>query len=564
MQVKPLSAPPIPSSGLTWRGLYLDGRFEQRHLVDVDQLRRDGEERGLFIGLGREHWMEWDEYGALCPVAFGLDRWNTDQVLDPNDSDTIGFREEQPFKPWRDYAVDRWGYPTTTPLYTPWQLLPLHDVQAGLETEVSVPVMLDPRKRARWVKQLRTLLEGQWQAWRTFDARWQPTLRLLVAIQNRFWPPVSGRVVLGWDPVTDQRRDPFDPEVRSFDPLRVLGHANLREEELAATYEWLCTRGAQVEGGRNYKTLGGDRLARLRLLADRRERRRLRGPSRTAMDFYEAAEMIGRFWFEMTGRYLPSIDTAPHRRSTIPIDHVATSEPTHARTPEALREQLRAHGLWPGKVHVVVEGDSEVIWVRRLVEALLGHLPADLVMTNLRGVGGASRMQHLVETIADYATSSALILDNEGEIARYARELMKSGRVDSRDVHLVDTSFEEANFADRELVETVAYLAANPPGQRPRCHLRLSAEELRSKHQDVTRKAKKGMEPGLAETLLRMTRNPVHGPVQLKKTELNEALIDRVVDELRDEGVRQVVARRPIVRFVVDRIADELINSAWR
>jgi len=59
------------------------------------------------------------------------------------------------------------------------------------------------------------------------------------------------------------------------------------------------------------------------------------------MDYYEAAEMIARCWFDMSGRYLPAIDIAPHRRTTRPIDHDTVSESTHARTPRALRQQLR-------------------------------------------------------------------------------------------------------------------------------------------------------------------------------------------------------------------------------
>jgi hypothetical protein len=507
--------------------------------------------------------MEWDEYGALRPIAFGLARWSTHELLDTDLPDTVVLREEHDFRPWEEYAVDRYGHPQTSPLYSPWQTLPLHDVLGGLETEIAVPVLLDSAKRENWLKQLGPLLEGQWGAWQSLDACWQPAIKLLVDLQNRFWPSVQGWIVMPWDHERGQRYDPQPQEIARFDPLQILGDHGLSEEQLAATYDWLCERGARLEG-RGARSLGGDRLARLRLLADRRVRQRLRGPSRGAMDFYEAAEMIGRCWYSMTGRYLPSVDAAPHRRTTLPIDNDTVVESTHDRSPAALREQLRIHGLWPGRVHAVVEGRTEQIWIERLVRSMLGVIPDDLLITDLHGTGGASRMRRLVQTVADYATSSALMLDAEGDMAKYAHELINAGLVDRADVLLVGTSFEEANFTDEELVEVAAYIASHPPGDRMSCDLRLTGEQLRNSHDEVTRGVREGEERGLAGTLLELVRDPVHGPVNFTKIELNEALLDRVLNEIDAGRVPEISRRRPVVRFVADRIAAPLVNEAWR
>jgi len=119
-----------------------------------------------------------------APIAFGLARWHNHEILDPDEEDTVAFREEHPFRPWNQYAVERYGHPVSSPLYSPWQLLPLHDVVRGLETEIPIPVLLDAKGRRQWTTQLGPLLDGQYAAWRTLDERWQPTLKLLVSLQT--------------------------------------------------------------------------------------------------------------------------------------------------------------------------------------------------------------------------------------------------------------------------------------------------------------------------------------------------------------------------------------------
>ncbi len=565
MQLKTLPAPRLPGEAPPWRTLYLRRRFEQRRLLSPEEMRREAEARGLWLGMGQEQWQEWDEHGSLCPIAFGLERWQDDFLLDPDESDTVRFREEAPYREWSHYEIEVWEEKRSYPLYSPWQVLPLHDVLGGLTAEIPLFTLLDDLRRAQWVDTLKNWLEGQKAAWVTLHQRWAPTLKLLTALQNRFWPAVSGRVVLPFDVEQGERRDPLEEEAATFDPQQVLAEHNLSETQLAGVYEWLCDRGARLEshhGG--LRDLGGDRWGGLRMLADRRVRGKMRGRARAAMDFYEAAEMIGRCWYLMTGRYLPAVDVAPYRRTTRPIDHDAGASNTHERSPTALRAKLAACGVWPGRVHAVVEGQSEQLWVEALLEAGLGWIPDDLLITNLHGAGEAKRMKKLVETIADYATSSALILDAEGEMAKHTSRLIDLGLVDSRDVLLVDSSFEERNFSDAELAAVARYIGRHPPGNRPKVALRLSAKDLRKAHDAKVAAARRGEEPGIAETLLAMARDPARGPVNITKVELNSALIAKVLADLEERRAQVVEDARPIVQFVFQRIGNPLLNSAWR
>lgn len=549
---------------MSWRQLHKRGAVVQRAWVSSSELRSLAQKRGLVIGLGVERWERWDSQGALCPIAFGLENWDSQIPVDTSEPNTVVFREEGSFEPWDQHAVSRGSVAEPMPLYSLWQLLPLHDVLAGESVDLPVADLLDRRMRDQWSDRLQPLLEDQRDAWSSLDARWSPTLKLLTGLQNRFWPAVSGRVVLPWDARTGARYDPLEREIARFDPLAVLAEHDIDEEHLADVYKWLTEQGALIEGGRGHFTQGGDKWGRLRQLADRRERRWMRGPPLAALDFYDAAEMIARMWREMTGRFLPGIDVVPHRRTMALLDHETVEVQPYARTRDNLRRELVARGVWPGSIHVVVEGATEERWVQRLLAEAFGSVPEELVITNIHGSGGAKRIEAIVQSIADYATSSALIVDAEGEMARYVHGLIDADILRPTDVMMVDSSFEERNFTDGELVGVARRLAANPPGQRPKVKVRLLAKQLRDEHNRRCSDAKPAPQPGLAETLLSMLKDQQHGPVNLKKIELSSGLLDHTLRILHTKPTDYTFARRPIVRFVYRRIADPIANTAWR
>jgi len=68
--------------------------------------------------------------------------------------------------------------------------------------------------------------------------------------------------------------------------------------------------------------------------------------------------------------------------------------------------------------------------------------------------------------IADYALSSTLLVDREGEMAKYVTALIEADALDERDVLMVDSSFEEANFTDQELVAVAKTLADGSSEER--------------------------------------------------------------------------------------------------
>ena len=106
-----------------------------------------------------------------------------------------------------------------------------------------------------------------------------------------------------------------------------------------------------------------------------------------------------------------------------------------------------------------------------------------------------------------YAAKTFLIVDNEGDMARYVDKAVSDGKLDRANVLLADDSLEQANFDPEELIGVAREIAEHPPEGREAASL-LTAEKL-VKHFD--RVSRMGDKPGLADTLLIVAARPITG-----------------------------------------------------
>jgi hypothetical protein len=275
--------PPISSCPLTWRQVYERGSFFQRELVSEDRMRdalRKREVEGSRITIP---WRDWDAEGAVRPLAFSKTAYTSGMTMPAIPADHLVFVDERPAEDsWDDYAWDAWGHPHPSALYSPWQLLPLVVVFSERAWSIPVSMLLDPTQLARWAKEARPQLEVHAERWRQWHGLWEPTIKVLVRLQNRYWPPVHGRFNVLTDRETGAHYDPEDGV--SFDPHGLLSELDLSEEHLAESYRFLARGGQRGEPG--------DRLHLLRQETSRRRRRDFEGQARVAQDFYDAAEMF--------------------------------------------------------------------------------------------------------------------------------------------------------------------------------------------------------------------------------------------------------------------------------
>jgi hypothetical protein len=541
--------PPIPALALSWRDLYSGGAFGQRELVEADRFRSAAEERGLQLGMGSETLEHLDLIGAFSPVAFSAGYWSGFDVpaVPPDD---VRFREEQGPEEWKEYSWEQQGFETVTALFSPWQLLYVDDVIRGTGVELGVELLVsDSSAREAQLEQVRGLLEAQRNALQTLDEAWGPAIKLLVALQNRYLPGLTGResilgVPEGW--IFAGR----EWALQTAETL--LERTASSAEDVRTLYEFFVERGLARDPN--------DGLTMLRRARPRAFHKRWRGEARRAQDNFDAAELLRSF--------LAELRKGPARPESWPMDGRQLERfalydrgPAAGWGREELKRQLQDAELFPAGVHLVGEGVSEEIVVQRLAEGLLdGQAANELEFFDLGGTGSAKRIGPLLRSFADYARRAVVIVDNEGEMARYLRTAVAKGEIDQADVLLFDDSLEGQNATPGELIALAKQIAENPSANREPVSFELTEDELQADHADRRERSSRNGKPGIADSLITLVGQKTEGRLHLDKLELAEALAAMLVDEFIEAGEQRetVLERRPVVRFFVERIAPEL------
>lgn len=550
--------PPIDVS-LSWRDLYLDGAFAQRELVGAGPLSRQADERSIRIGIGQAPFEDLDLEGALQPLAFAKGGYWSGFEVPAIPLAEMTFREDQEPLPWKEnYGWETDGFSTVSPLYSPWQILYLDDVVTQGKAELGLDVLLLlTKEREGALDGARGFFELQDREFRQIDESWRGLLKVLVALQNHYWPLVSGRVAL----VADRERDGDWIEAGrdgiDFDPEATLSRLGPSLDQLSAAYRFLVMRGFDREPR--------DGLVMLRRARPRPFHVRWRGTPRRAQDNFDAAEVLRLFLLDIGGDVGPPAAELMDGRQAERAGLFAHG-PAASVDRKKLKAELLAAELYPHGVEAIVEGPSEIAIIDTIVGALLGPVGlAEISYFDLEGVGAAKQVVPLATSLGAYAVRTVLVVDREGRMGTYIERLIDQGTVDAEDVCLWQQDLEADNSSPAELIELAASLLAAPEDGIPAVELTTTVEVLLAAHEKNNRGRPSTKQMGLAETLVGLVENH-DPPARLPKPRLAEALAFRIVAEFEDcAGEKAKMAalyrRRPILGFVVGRVVDAINRS---
>jgi hypothetical protein len=501
---------------------------------------------------------ELDLSGAFQPIAFVAGP-NPPEVVDLSPYEpSFTFREEEPARPWESYSWDHHGHPHTTALYSHWQVLYLDDVLDRASESVPLSLLTGPAQDLdAWLEKLRELTSALHEAWATLHEHWQPLLKLIVRLQNRYLPEVARSMKLLWDAEAGCQVDPWPEERRRFDAEGTVPELGIEVAQIEEAYFFLVERGIRREPR--------DGMELLRRARPRSAHREWRGQARHVEDHFEAAQMIRLFLADLTG-------APPGRPSAWPMDgrqpfraYVFARGPVPDVTRDEIREALYDVDLDPHPVHVVGEGKSEKEFIVTIAEALAGaEKAANIGFSDLKGSGSAPHLATIIRGLATYVDRTVIIVDNEGQMKARAEELQRTGEMLPEDVLCLDRNLEEDNFTPEELVSVVTQLAADPPGDRPSVTLTITVEELEAAYAERGRRAGND-QPGRAGVLLSLAEH-ADPPARITKPEFAQTLAQHLVDELEATDLdtdeeREVLERRPILRFAIERVLPALSDG---
>jgi hypothetical protein len=522
----------------TFRAAYESNAFHQFQLIDPAKLSREGRERGIkcsaFASTFIEELERLDREGAFRPVLF--------EVVDADGNDGVILRDEVDFSRWDDYSVDDGTTTKPRPYYSPWQLLYLNDAIELTKAEVSGEWLLDDQRRQTINEGFREFMRARLDAWSRLDREWHDTLLVLIRLSPHYGPPIKGTlmkstVTLVRHPETGEYVDPRELEP-PFDAKAILDELAISAEKIKDMHDRLAFHGRR-----------DDPLERWHMLfrmAPARERAKLRGAARRAQDAYDGAEMLRYFYYDLTSELLLNPDEIYDVSDKAWKRELFGAWPTLGFTRSDLAVELRRHDLHPHQVHIVVEGDTEEIVVRRVLEAATGRPPNEfgVSMHRLHGVDSAQLQREMLRAVKEFPRYVVLIADREGTIGREVTKLQEEGVLSDESTLLWERSFEEANFSDEELTGMIAGLGADAGATST-----LDASTLRSLYAEHCERARTPQ--GLASFALAKAAQPQYGSVRVSKTQLAERMAEVILDDIRDRGAEAVGETRPIVTMLV-------------
>jgi hypothetical protein len=509
------------SSGPSYSELYAEGCFSQLPLMSRDRFRDAARQRELDVPLDfRDVLRPLDRAEILCPVGFLQTNYTPELTWLHPDPSFLVWREERHYEPWERY---RWYLPSDTEhrfgeieeRYSAWQLLYLADALSTLGRAA----------------------EGG----HSLDAEWRPLVKLLTALQTRFWPYRRGSTTLVYEPESEERIDPLARSVSEFDPHRVLRRFELSLDALAEVHLQLGEAANRLNPF--------PRWYRLTEAAPRKVTDEMRGHALRSRDLYDACYLVRLLYHLAKGQWLPQADEldpvdVDWRRQHLP-------RPSHLAGHHAdLKDRLIEQGLYPHLIYFFVEGTSEEIVLKHLLELLGFEVPASgMTVRSMKGIDKAERHSVLFEAAMQFAARTVLIADREGEIERVLRSLRAEGVFTnegdvllwSRDGRASD--FEEANFSDVEILRAIRRRGRK---KNPRAKLALPVAVLRAERERLTTPGQRP--PALAKTALKLAAKPEHGLIDVTKRELAYELAEQLAKEIREADDLEAVGRnRPLL-----------------
>ena len=325
-----------------------------------------------------------------------------------------------------------------------------------------------------------------------------------------------------------ERVDPVYEELRTFDAARLIKRLGVSVDDIRKTYSHLALIGQTRDPIKDWFLVVR--------AASPRAHDRFEGDARVAQLIYDAAEILRRLLYDLTGDVEPDVDEALGDPRAEWKQRMLGHERRLVYDRDDFKKILERKKLSPFGVHVFVEGPSDQELIGGLIDALWDdHRRLGVRFTPLGGLGEVARQATLFEIFSTYARKALLVAEDEGKIERDLKRLRAAGLLVADDeFHSWKRNIEEDNASPRELVAIAKAIAA-----RKGANLKLSVAQLNRIRASV------GARRGLARIIVEEARKQ---DVTITKVEIAIGLRKLILGELEEEKDEQNVSkRRPVL-----------------
>jgi hypothetical protein len=367
----------------------------------------------------------------------------------------LELREEQPFRPWNEIADEaekltgnrrRWQ-----PIYSQWQLLTLLELLQALKPLMPAPFYQAGLEAYRRDLGVAAAAAGDVESLNEIAAKGHWRDLVLTRVQNVTVPRIrGGHYIASYDSELGDLAEWTFQQEESLDWQTAAAECGIDADWLAERYLSVCLHAQALDPLADWLDLANE--------VSRTRRERLQGDARVALDLYDEAQVLRRWHGALTGTTLPDVGdvTNPEQARAIREHRYGTADLRHNRA--ALPALLDDFGLYPWRVELIVEGESEAEMIAALLKLRHG-LESERIGVHLIDAGGSSPStdaQRVLVSVGSYANYMMLVFDNEGRARDLARRLEAAGVSADRLVEkLWKHDIETDNFTFDEICDAV-------------------------------------------------------------------------------------------------------------
>jgi hypothetical protein len=438
--------------------------FVQLPLLKLDDFRNAAQARGLsgLNLLDAKPWETLDREDLLVPVAYSRHAmWHYDQTGCLEDGD-LKIREEVGFIARDDLTAEAEGihgkdaWPQAW--YHYWQVLHLAALEHQLTPQVPWGNLLEGFEgfldaRARTAP---TDTDKYREGLRGLAAGWRTTELLLLRVQNMFFPfergapretAWTGSQIPG---LTHDAAEWSRRQLEDSDYQALAEDCGTDAEDLAVRYEQLVRAGMWMDPTKQLIDL----LDQIR----RPRREQLTGAARLALDYYDAARILRHWHTRLTGSELPDVDEHAGLNGTeFKLRRFGRVDVRGRR--DLLPLLLEEYGLYPWRVQLICEGDSELVALRYILEE--GHgLSFEWLGISVVDMGGSDipkngekLLNALFASLRGYANYFLLVFDNEGRTEELITNLLRTETIEGLSQEQRSTILERAKEAIPQITD---------------------------------------------------------------------------------------------------------------
>lgn len=430
----------------------------------------------------------------------------------------IIFPSKSNFKPWKEY---RDGHEVTVlPYYHPYQAIYVWKILNMTRLTTDGVPKLENDKMLRRMEKLRKFDEDIRKHLIKQLKRYQKFIRLLLSIQDRYLPFIRKRFSGKGGVDFDEFWNKWFEWTKKFDPHAILKESGFTIDQIKKWRTWFAAQAGFI-----------DPLRRWYILVHHipySKRENLRRDALLAQDYYEIADMLGRFLTDLTGeKQLDTDDLLDGRQGRWKKDWYGREVDYKSR--EVLQKVLAEYGINPqDRLLLIVEGQTEYEAIPKIAEAMgINFDQLGIRVLPLKGAGETAkkRIEKLLEYLAFPATIPYVIIDNHPNVERNLKRLEEAGLIPPNHYRIWKKEFEEDNFSDEEILRQIVQQAKNRGFD-----LKISAEMIERERQ-VKRREGKSI-PHLTKILEKITSSCGY---EIDKPELGRALAKIVTDRIKKQ-----------------------------